>query len=287
MPILKNGSKVGLIATSNGLDHSSKPNIDKLIDILTSLGLSVVLSDTIYKRDGYFSGTPKERANELTKLFLDRSIDAVFDISGGDSCNQILLHLDFELISQHKKLFVGYSDVTVLINSLLKFSKNISLYYNLHNLYGRNSERQLKYFKDTLFDDSLGKISISYSWLNGTSISGVVIGGNLRCFLKLAGTKFMPNPKGKILLLEAYSGNYANITSLVSQLEHLGFFNKISGVILGNFFEIEKRAESTLLSEHFTNLCRVYELPLIKTNEIGHRDDSLGMFIGKRYEFVD
>lgn len=45
-----------------------------------------------------------------------------------------------------------------------------------------------------------------YRFIQQKEMHGVVIGGNIRCFLKLAGTEFMPDLKDKILLLESYRG---------------------------------------------------------------------------------
>ncbi|HOV13166.1 MAG TPA: LD-carboxypeptidase [Spirochaetota bacterium] len=282
MPILKKGDKVGFIATSDGLSEDSLPNVEKLADFFKYFKLEVVIAKTIYKKDNYFSGTPKERADELMALFINKSISAIFDISGGDSCNQILPHLDFEVIKKNKKVFIGYSDISVLINSLYKLSGIQSVYYNAHNLYKENVYYQIKFFEYFFFENSNDNIFLKYNWLNKKSMSGIIIGGNIRCFLKLAGTRYFPNPKGKILLLEAYSGNLSRITSLLSQIEQIGYFEKISGIILGNFYEIEKNSEMNLLTKYLSEINQKYDLPIAQTEKIGHKNDSIGIVMGKK-----
>lgn len=81
------------------------PKVEELIRILNSVGLEVVMSNTLFRRDGYFSGNPKERATELNRLFNNDEILAIFDISGGDSANQILEYLDYDNIRLHPKPF--------------------------------------------------------------------------------------------------------------------------------------------------------------------------------------
>lgn len=66
-------------------------------------------------------------------------------------------------------------------------------------------------------------------------MEGVVIGGNIRCFLKLAGTEYMPDFTDKILLLERYGGTVAQIETYMWQLKQLGAFDKIRVVLLGIF----------------------------------------------------
>ncbi|HPO50399.1 MAG TPA: LD-carboxypeptidase, partial [Spirochaetota bacterium] len=101
-----------------------------------------------------------------------------------------------------------------------------------------------------------------------------------RCFLKLAGTKYMPDPAGKILLLESFGGTFNRISSYFAQLEQLDFFSRLSGVILGNFYEAEKKGEGERIVDYFTKMNGKYNLPLIKTDKIGHKSDSRGVLLG-------
>ena len=106
---------VAIISCSNGLQESARPTIDKLLEILSSLGLNVILSSTIYvKDDGLSSGSGKERGEELMKLYKDSSIDAIFDVSGGDLANEVLEYIDFNVIKNNPKPFIGYSDLSVI-----------------------------------------------------------------------------------------------------------------------------------------------------------------------------
>lgn len=108
---------------------------------------------------------------------------------------------------------------------------------------------------------------------------GVLIGGNLRCFLKLAGTEYMPDFDGKVLLLESLGGGPSRIAAGFAQLRQLGAFRKVRGVLLGTFTEMqEKRAVPDVPA-----LARQYmgnEIPIAMTDEIGHGSDSKAVRIG-------
>ena len=58
-------------------------------------------------------------------------------------------------------------------------------------------------------------------------MKGEVVGGNIRCFLKLAGTEYLPSFDGKILLLESYSGDVAGQGTYLNQYKQLGVFVKL------------------------------------------------------------
>ncbi|MBN1055924.1 LD-carboxypeptidase [Clostridium botulinum] len=284
MKLLNKGDKVGIIACSNGVDKSMELKMNELKRTLNFIGLNVIFSNTIYKKYSVFNGSGKERANELMKLFEDRSIKAIFDISGGDLANGILEYLDFDTIKKNPKLFFGYSDLSVVINALYTKSHIKTYLYQIRNLIGDNSEIQIKNFKETFMEDKNSLFDFKYEWIQGKSIDGIVVGGNIRCFLKLAGTEYMPKFKDKILLLESFSGDVAKITTYLTHYKQLGVFKEIKGIILGNFTEMENNQYSPSIIELIKEIVNDKNMPIVKTSEIGHGSDSKCIVIGKNIE---
>ncbi|NFG41905.1 LD-carboxypeptidase [Clostridium botulinum] len=284
MKLLNKGDKVGIIACSNGIDKSMELKMNELERILKFIGLNVIFSNTIYKKYSVFNGSGKERANELMKFFEDSSIKAIFDISGGDLANGILEHLNFNIIRENHKLFFGYSDLSVVINALYAKS-NIKMYlYQIRNLIGDNSEIQIKNFIETFMEDKKSLFDFKYEWIQGKSIEGIVVGGNIRCFLKLAGTEYMPKFKDKILLLESLSGEVAKMTTYLTHYKQLGVFKEIKGIILGNFTEMENNQYSPSIIELVKDIVSDENMPIVKTSEIGHGPDSKCIIIGENIE---
>ena len=141
--------------------------------------------------------------------------------------------------------------------------------------------------KNNLYDLSVensGLYQIPYKFYQGKTVEGIVVGGNIRCFLKLAGTEYFPDVTDKILLLEARSGNPAQIVTYFAQLEQLGVFKKVKGILLGTFTQMEREqpvpAVYSLLKRYINE-----ELPVVKTEYIGHGEDSKAIQIGKKYKF--
>ena len=111
--------KVGISACSNGQDPEYIPQIAELIKVFDKFGIEAVPAPHIVKRVDEFSGTDEERAADLMSFYRDDSIDAIYDISGGDLANGVLKYLDFDLISASDKAFWGYSDLTTIINAIV------------------------------------------------------------------------------------------------------------------------------------------------------------------------
>ena len=83
-----------------------------------------------------FSGTDEERAADLMRFYKDDSIDAIYDISGGDLANGVLRYLDFDTIADSDKTFWGYSDLTTVINAIYAKTGKSSVLYQIKNLIG-------------------------------------------------------------------------------------------------------------------------------------------------------
>ena len=278
--------KAGISACSNGLNPEYKKRIDELVNVLRELGAETVSAAHIYAQTDDFSGTDEERAADLMKFYKDDSIAAIYDISGGDLANGVLKYLDFDVIGNTDKTFWGYSDLTTVINAIYTMTGKPSVLWQIRNMTGSESQLQRKRFGDYLAGDTNGLFGISYNFLQGNCMEGVVVGGNIRCFTKLAGTKYWPDMHGKILLLESLGGGSGQIATLFAQLEQIGVFDQVAGVLLGTFTNYEKsNPEMTvfdLLKMHIDD-----KLPVAVTKEIGHGHDSKAIIIGEKMSFME
>lgn len=263
-------NKVGIVCCSNGQKIEYKSDIDKLAMLLEESGISAVFSQFIYEKKGCYSGSARERANALMDFYNDDSIGAIFDISGGDIANEILEYLDYNVISKSNKMFWGYSDLTTVINAIYTKSGCKSVLYQIKNIVWDGAKKE----KEDLFN-------IQYCFVQGNSMEGIVVGGNIRCFLKLAGTEYFPDMEGKVLLLEALGGEVPQMITYLNQLKQIGVFEKINGILLGTFTTMEKNN----CKPDIVELVKEYagpNIPIAKTSQIGHGKDSKAIIIGEK-----
>ena len=282
MELLKYGDKVAIVACSNGLDESNIIKMNELEKTLYDIGLKSEFSDKIYKKVSVFNGTDEERAEVLMKFFEDSSIKAIFDVSGGDLANGILDYLDFEIIRNNNKPFFGYSDLSVIINSLYSKTGMKTYLYQIRNIIEANKTKQLKEFKNTFMGSGSELLTFNYEWVQGNYMEGIVVGGNVRCFLKLAGTDYMPDFEDKILFLESLGGDVPKMVTYLNQYKQMGVLKKIKGIILGSYTEMERENYSPNIIEIIKKVINDTNMPIIKTEEIGHGKDSKCIIIGER-----
>jgi len=277
--------KVGISACSNGHLPEWQDQIKLLENVLDSMNIEAVLSPHIIRTVDEYSGTDKERAEDLMKFYTDDEIDAIYDISGGDLANGVLKYLDFDTIAKSDKSFWGYSDLTTIINAIYKKTGKTGVLYQVKNMIWSCADIQRQRFLDYISGNNNDLFNIEYSFLQGRQMKGIVIGGNIRCFTKLAGTKYWPDMKGKILLLESLGGESGQIATLFNQLDDIGVFDQVSGVLLGTFTNYEK-AELTLSVYDILKMHVSDKLPVACTRDIGHGHNSKAIMIGKEYIFA-
>ena len=192
--------KAALVCCSNALHPKRKAQVDALGEMLKELGVDTAPGMYLFGENSWDHGSPQKRARELMDCYLDDSITEIYDISGGDLANTLLPYLDFDAIRANHKPFWGYSDLTVILNAIYAQTGREGVLYQVRNLIADSSGIQRERFlTNELF-------CMCPRFLRGSYMEGILVGGNIRCFLKLAGTPYFPDLTEKILLLEAYGG---------------------------------------------------------------------------------
>lgn len=278
--MIKSGDKIGIVCCSNGQKREDCEKIKCLENTLLAIGLKPVFSDYIYASENVFGGTAKERGQALMSFYTDDAVKGIFDISGGDLANGVLPYLDYEIIANSTKTFWGYSDLTTVINAIYTKAGKASVLYQIRNLIYDHREQQKRDFENTVTAGKKDLFQITCRFIRQKKMHGIVVGGNIRCFLKLAGTEYMPDLQDKILLLESYRGMAAQMETCLCQLEQLGAFDKVSGILLGTFTQMEAEKcvpDMEMLVKKFAG----EKLPVAVTKDIGHGTDAKGILIGR------
>ena len=280
--------KFALVCCSNGLPMQAQHQIYDLSEYLQEMGIEPVLSPHLYATDFVEAGTAYQRAEILMKYYQDPEITDICDVSGGDIANEILPYLDYKTIATSDKMFWGYSDLTTIINAIYAKTGKASVLYQVRNLVRDDRGNQRRNFMDHLQKQDFGSAGLfdfDYQWIQGTprqgqALQGIVVGGNIRCLLKLAGTPYWPDMTDKILLVEARSGGVAQMTTYLSQLQQMGVFGQICGILLGTFTQMEREQAQPEITELVRSFAGDW-MPVAKTARIGHGADSKAIVLGK------
>ena len=277
--MLNKNDKIALVVCSNGKNIEDKERLEKLESILVEMGLVPVFTKYIYK-DKFGRGAKAQvRGEELMSFYKNKEIKAIFDISGGDIANEVLEYLDYDVIKRNYKPFFGYSDLTTVLNALRSQMNEVNYLYQILNII--ESEGIKTSVENTFMKNEQTLFDVKWRFLQGSSIEGEVIGGNIRCFLKLVGTRYFPEVKNKVLFIEGLGTSIEGLVTHLSQLKQIGVFDKISGLLIGTFTKIEKE----ISVEELFELVQAYipsSLAVAKTQEVGHAKNSKALKIGEK-----
>ena len=212
--ILNNNDKIALVVCSNGKNIEDK---ERLESILVEMGLVPVFTKYIYK-DKFGRGAKAQvRGEELMSFYKNKEIKVIFDISGGDIANEILDYLDYDVIKRNYKPFFGYSDLTTVLNVLRSQTNEVNYLYQILNII--ESEEIKTSVENTFMKNEQTLFDVKWKFLQGSRIEGEVIGGNIRCFLKLAGTRYFPEVENKVLFIEGLGTSIEGLVTHLAQLK--------------------------------------------------------------------
>jgi len=146
-PKLKEGDKLALITPGSYISNEEK---QESIGNLQVLGFEVEYSDKLMLMNGYFSGSDKERAEDINEMFERDDIKGILCARGGYGCVRTLPHIDYDIIKENPKVLIGYSDVTALHYGIFKKTGLITF----HGPVGISnySDFSKKYFKQVVMN---------------------------------------------------------------------------------------------------------------------------------------
>ena len=117
---LKYGDTIGVVGVSNSLyyDEYKTEHFYKAEKFLQDKGFKIKRGK--YLLENYYgsAGTRQQKAEDMMNMFKDDEVKAIICLKGGQTCNTFIDLLNYEIIKQNPKIIVGYSDITVLLETI-------------------------------------------------------------------------------------------------------------------------------------------------------------------------
>jgi muramoyltetrapeptide carboxypeptidase len=270
---LRKGDRVAMLAPSGPCPPERVP---LAVQAVQDMGLECWVMDSCHQRLGYLAGDDRQRASDLHEAFLDPKVKGIFAARGGYGAQRLLPLLDFELIRQSPKVFVGYSDVTALhtvFNQACGFvtfhaPMPVSDLYDRPDMFSLQALMQAVFFRPYQLSNPAAHPPIT---LVPGRAKGRLTGGNLTLLSSSLGTAYEIDTTDKILFLEETGEEPYKIDRLLLQLKLAGKFQDCAGMVLGRFdpvglSDIMMAVHDLLLSEDkpiLAGLCCGHGLPSI------------------------
>lgn len=271
---LHKGDTVAIVSLSSGMGGDALVRYRYLIGkqrLETVFGLNVMTMSNALKGSEYVSSHPEKRAEDLMNAFRDHSVKAIICLIGGDDTIRLLPYIDYDVIKNNPKIFMGYSDTTVnhfmmykagLVSFhgpcvLVEFAENVKMHdYTTRSIYQTLFEPTnhinitpspvwTSEFLDWTNEKNQGIQRKLISDLHGYEVlqgsgtfRGRLIGGCLAVLKMIIGTELWPDVtewKDKILFLET-GEDYPTPSEVCYFLRNLvaqGIMKQLKGLVVG------------------------------------------------------
>jgi muramoyltetrapeptide carboxypeptidase LdcA involved in peptidoglycan recycling len=312
-PKLKKGDGVRIIAPARSLalswiDDDLK---NRAKTRLEELGFTVTFGKYVNERDAFDSSSIEHRVEDLHNAFADDSVQLILTVIGGYNSNQLLRHIDYDLIRRHPKVLCGYSDITALSTAI--YAQTGLVTYSGPHFFNfgqrRNFEYTMDYFKQCLFEERTidirpSEVFVDDLWatkqdelkllpnprwtiLQEGEADGTIIGGNLGTLHLLQGTEFMPQFDDDILLFieDDAEDKPVTVDRTLQSLLHQPLASRLKAIVLGRF-QGQSGMTHDLLRQIIASKKELQGIPILANLDFGHTTPMITFPIGGRAELT-
>ncbi len=238
------GGTIGVPAPAT--PYHNRSEVLRGVEWWEARGYRVKLSDGIYARDHWVAGDAEARARDLEAMFADPEVDAVQCCRGGYGSAQLIPHLDFDLIAEHPKPFVGFSDITAL-HVALRQKTGLATFYGpgLHGVGEGDPEAGAAtrdFSRDRLLSVLAGNTTGEVPRdpddpyvraIRGGKVTAPLAGGCLWLLIQTMGTPWEVELDGCIFFFEDVDLPAWFLDGFLVQLQQAGKLDAVAGVVVG------------------------------------------------------
>jgi len=286
-PSLQPGDTIGIFSPAGPVRDQNK--IDNSLRLFRDAGYKLLVTEQTLSPVDYLAASDEERAAELMRLWADPSIRALVALRGGYGCLRMIDLLDWKFMARHPKMVIGFSDLTVLLNTLYSHGGLVGIHGPVLSTLATSSEQSVESFF-SLLNGKIPSYEIGdqIELLRGGNARGTVLGGNLTTLVHMLSTPWEINWDGSILVLEDTGEDMYRIDRMLTQLYLGGKLDRLGGLILGDFDrgngsnqELNKDL-AVRVGSRVLELTKELDFPVWTGFPLGHGIDNLPLLIGMK-----
>ncbi|MGN6491836.1 MAG: S66 peptidase family protein [Agriterribacter sp.] len=281
-PYLKKGDTIGITCPAG---YMPAEKAQACINTLQQWGYKVKTGKTLGGESrNYFSGTDKERLDDLQEMLDDKNIQAVLCGRGGYGVSRIIDDIDFSSFKKKPKWLIGFSDITVLHAHIHTRYKIATLHAPMAGAFNDGADSiYIQSLKNAL-QGKKASYTVSANAVpnrKGTA-EGVLIGGNLALLAHVTGSASEPDTKNKLLFIEDVGEYTYNVDRMLIQLKRAGKLKSLAGLIVGGFTDMKdtERPFGKPVYEAIFDCVREYDYPVCMHFPISHGKENYALKCG-------
>ncbi|HLO97385.1 MAG TPA: LD-carboxypeptidase [Fimbriimonas sp.] len=278
------GNTIGIVSPSSAV---TPEQTERCFSLLRGQGYKLKIFPNVYNRHGFLAGTDDERVHDLHAAFADPEVDAVFCSRGGYGAGRLIDQLDWEMMAASGKMFLGFSDITVLHAGLNRRGlPTVHAPMALTLSFDRPDWVIESFLKVLKGDLKVPEHAATGTCLNPGIAEGVVTGGCLILLCDLIGTKEEVDFTDKLVLIEDVDESPHRVDAMLTHLINTKALEKASGLIIGEMTRTDEKADKSIGELNWVEIVKErlgpLGLPTMLHFPFGHAKAMLSLPMGIR-----
>ena len=234
-----------------------------------------------------FGGRDAHRVAQIHAAASDPEVEIVLALRGSYGLSRLLPDIDFDLLAQSGKLFVGYSDFTLVHQGLLQRGCRSLAGPMLCDDYTREQQSvyTIDQFMHCISADS-HRVEFETAYSGELQVSGKLWGGNLAMLTHTAGTPYWHHEPEGILFLEDIGEHPYRIERMLLQLHYAGVLANQKAIVLGHFsaYKLAPHDNGYDMEAMLDYLRSIIAVPVVTGLPFGHTPMRASLMVGSQAE---
>jgi muramoyltetrapeptide carboxypeptidase len=270
---LRKGDTIGVVAPAWTFD---KKHFMEGVETLRGFGYKVKYDSAIFGKFWSMAGHDKERAVQITRMFSDTEVRCIFCANAGYGSIRTLPFIDRRVVRDNPKIFIGYSDITILLTYLHHVARMVVFHGPVvaGELHRDMNPLNIEYLLRAIGSaESFGVLTFpEMRAIKAGRASGVLVGGNLSMIISSLGTPYEVDLRNKILFLEEIDESMESIDNYLMQLKLGGRLAHLRGILIGRMLDcVDRSGNRYQVSDVIGDVFGGINIPILSNFPSGHR----------------
>ena len=290
-PYLKPGDTIAIAAPARSISFEQLQAAKNWVE---AKGYNIYIHPDLYLVENQMGGSDSHRANLFNELLAMDNVKAIWCARGGYGCLRMIDGVNTNLLMHHPKWIIGFSDITVLHNHILKNCGQAVLHATM------------PIFMDQKVGDEYESVGIAINSMldvisgqpnqfnlkdrdivNENNFDGFIVGGNLSVLASIVDSASEMPFENAILFIEDLDEYYYHIDRIMLMLKRSGRLKGLKALLVGSFTNMHDHTipfghdVKAIIRQHCSDGC----YPIIFDIDAGHHLKNMAIPFGTPVSF--
>ena len=290
-PYLKPGDTIAIAAPARSISFEQLQAAKNWVE---RRGYNIYIHPALYAVENQMGGSDRHRAILFNDLLGMNNVKAIWCARGGYGCLRMVDGINIDLLIQNPKWIIGFSDITIIHNHILKNCGQAVLHATMPIFMDQKVGDEFTSVGiaiDSMLDVITGQ---SYQFnvkglekVNEKDFEGVIVGGNLSVLASIVDSNSEMPFDNTILFIEDLDEYYYHIDRIILMLKRSGRLKGLKALLVGSFTNMHDHTipfgqdVKGIIRQH----CSDYGYPIIFDIEAGHHLKNMAIPFGTLVSF--